>query len=392
MGGKAALLVVFGLTFIFSAYQLNTGNVSTRAADNLYRYYSNRIAHQIAVSGLNIAAAKLYEDNTWRGPMANIPFRRGDFSLTFTNITDTLMVACNGDYQGVKDTVVAYFSLSNPYTKYTFFTFQENGVSWTAGDTAWGPIHTNATLNHQNKSSIVFYGKVTAGKGISSPPKNAKTKFLGGYEVGVFVPQVTSMVDLINAAIAGGYNFPTPADSMKIQFNNDGTLDIYQNSALILDDITFSALAPNGAIYSAGPIELFGTGGIDTPTGGVSIGSGDNVVLRNPIGYADDPLSNPSSDDLLAVVSLNNIVLDNKNITNWNVQCVLMAINGSLLATNMSKNGAFNYLGSVYQDVRGNAKMFQSFQKNYRHDLRLNTLTPPFFPGASDLHLLAWWE
>jgi hypothetical protein len=72
MGGKAALIVVFGLTFLFSSYQLRTGSVTTRAADNLYSYYAKKMAHQISVSGLNIAAAKLYEDNTWRGPMTHV--------------------------------------------------------------------------------------------------------------------------------------------------------------------------------------------------------------------------------------------------------------------------------------------------------------------------------
>ena len=392
MGGRAALLMVFGLTFLFSAYQLNTGSVSTRAAENLYSYYSHRIAHQIAVSGLNISAAKLYEDNTWRGPMKNISFKGGEFSLGFKTIGDTLIVRSLGEYDGLIDTVVAFFSLENAYTKYTWFTFMENGVAWTKGDSVWGPLHTNATLNHQNDKSIVFHDKVTAGKGISSPPKNAKTKFLGGYEVGVFVPKVTHMNDLINAASSGGYTFPTPGNIMGIEFNNDGTLDLYSNGVRIADDTTFSSLAPNGAIYSAGPIVIFGTGGVNTPADGISIGSGGDITLKNPISYADDPLSNPNSDDLLALVAWNNIVIDNQSIANWDVQCVLMAIKGSMVATNMTKNGIFNFLGSTYQNVRGNAKMFQSFYKKYRHDQRLNNIEPPYYPGASDLHLLAWWE
>ncbi|MCK5455385.1 MAG: hypothetical protein KAJ16_13535, partial [Calditrichia bacterium] len=67
MGGKAALLIVIALMILFSSYQLQTGSVTTRAAENLYGFYSKKIAHQISVSGLNISAAKLYEDNTWRG-------------------------------------------------------------------------------------------------------------------------------------------------------------------------------------------------------------------------------------------------------------------------------------------------------------------------------------
>jgi hypothetical protein len=392
MGGKAALLVVFGLTFLFSAYQLKTGSVSTRAAENLSAFYAQRTVHQIAVSGLNISAAKLYENNSWRGPMQNIAFRGGEFSLGFQTNGDTLAVSSMAQYGSNHDTVIAFFSLENAYTKYTWFTANENGVSWTDQDTVWGPMHTNSTLNHQNKNTIVFNGKVTAGKGISAPPKNANTQFLGGYEVGAEIPLVTNMNDLIAGAASGGYTFATPASLMKIEFNNDGTLDIYRDSIRIGDDVTFSVLAPNGAIYSAGDIEIFGPGLVNTPAGGVTIGAGNNVILRKQITYADNPITNPNSDDLLALVAWNEIIIDNQTITDWNVQCVMMSINESLRATDMNKNGTFNYLGSIYQDVRGNAKMFQSFMKKFRHDERLNTITPPFYPGASDLQLLAWWE
>ncbi len=392
MGGRAALLIVFGLTFLFSAYQLKTGSISNRAADNLAGFYSKKVAHQIAVSGLNISAAKLYQDNTWRGPMTNIPFRNGNFSLGFSATGDTLAVGSMADYHGIKDTVVAYFSLSNPYTKYTFFTFQENGVSWAPGDTVWGPVHTNSTLNHQNDKSIVFNGKATAGKGISAPPKNAKTQFLGGYEVGVYVPQVLNMTDLITAATAAGFSSPNPADTIKFEFNNDGTLDVYRNSTKIHDDVPFSGITTNGAIYCAGPIVIYGPGPVNTPPRGITIGTAKTIDLLNTIQYADDPLSNPNSDDLLALVAWNDIIFHNAAMSDWDMQCVLMSIDGSLTATDMNKNGNFNYLGSVYQKDRGNAKMFQSFEKKYHHDERLNNISPPFYPGASDLQLLAWWE
>ncbi|MFZ0389783.1 MAG: hypothetical protein WAN36_04940, partial [Calditrichia bacterium] len=366
MGGKAALLMVFGFAYIFSVYQLNTGNITTRAAGNYVEYYTRTVAHEIAVSGMNIAASKLYDDYTWRGPMQNVDFSGGDFDINFGS-GDPLPVYSVSEYEGQTDTVIAFFSGENLYTKYTIFTAQENGVAWIPGDTVWGPVHTNSVLNHKNNKTICFYGKVSAGKSISSPPKNSKTRFLGGYEVGNFLPEVTSIASLINGAASGGYTFPSPGDVMKIFFNNDGTVDIYQNSTKIYDDIDLSVLSPNGAIYSAGAIEILG-GTVNTPPSGVTIGSGSNVVFRDAISYADNPVTNPNSDDLLGIVSWNNIVFDNSFFTDWNMQCVLMAVNGSLTAVDMNKGGSFNYYGSIYQKVRGNAKMFQSFQKKYRHD------------------------
>jgi hypothetical protein len=391
MGGKASLILIFGLSFIFSVYQLKTGNVTTHAVDNSISYYEKTISHQIAVSGLNIAAAKLYEDYTWRGPLKDVSYSGGNFTINFGSVADPLTVTSHSNYMGVVDTVIAVFTGQNNYKHYTWFTAHENGVSWAPGDTVWGPVHTNSTLNHQNDASIVFYGKATAGKSISSPPKTAKTKFYGGYEVGVFLPEVTDMNKLIAAAGAGGYTFPFATDTMKMSFNADGTLDVYHNSALIHDDIPFSTLTPNGAIYSLGPIEVLG-GTVNTPSGGVSIGSNDQFILRQGVQYADDPETNPNSDDLIAFISENNILVDNTVTTDWKMQAVMMAINGGLQAVNMAKNGKFDFYGSTYQNVRGNAKMFQSFQKKYKYDERLLKISPPYFPGFSSLKLISWWE
>jgi hypothetical protein len=390
MGGKASLFLIFGLSFVFSVYQLKTGNITTNALDNSVNYYEKTISHQIAISGLNIAAAKLYEDYSWRGPLQNVPFSGGTFDISFSG-ANPLEVTSTSNYLGVMDSVVAYFIGQSEYTHYTWFTAHENGVAWIPGDTVWGPIHTNSVLNHKNQSSVVFYGKATAGKSISSPPKNAKTKFYGGYEVGVFLPEVTDMNLLMTAATSGGYTFPFVADTMKLSFNADGTLDVYRNSGLIHDDIAFSTLAPNGAIYSVGPVEVLG-GTVNTPSGGVSVGSQDNFILRNQVQYADDPEANPNSDDLIAFIAKNNIVIDNSVTTNWKMQSVMMAIDGGFQAVHMSKNGKFDFYGSTYQNWRGNATMFQSFQKKYKFDERLLKISPPYYPGLSTLKLVSWWE
>lgn len=383
--------MVMGFVYIFSIYQLNTGNITTRAAGNFVDYYSRTVVHEIAVSGLNIAAANLYEDYSWRGPMQNIPFQGGSFDIVFGGTADTLKVYSISSYNEVTDTVIAFFTGQNSYTEYTLFTANENGVAWVAGDTVWGPIHTNGVLNHQNKSSIVFFGKASAGKTISSPPKNSKTQFLGGYEVGNFLPEVDNMNNLIIAAGSGGYTFPFVSDTMKLEFNSDGTLDLYRNSSKIYDDLSITSLTSNGAIYTAGPLVILG-GEVNTNPNGVTIGSAGNIILKDEISYANNPETNPNSDDLLALVAGNNIVVDNTTKTDWKVQAVLMCINGSLAATVMNKNGTFDYYGSVYQMNRGSAQMFQSFQKKYKHDERLNDKTPPYYPGMNKLRLIAWWE
>ena len=399
MVGKASLLLLSGMIILLTSYHQKMGNISTRAGENFFDYYSKEVAHQMAVSGVNIAATKVYRTGNWNVEKS-FTFQDGAMkTVLFSDTTgfDTVLVGTVSDYKGFVDTVIAYFGFlkDNAYTKYVMFTNNENGVAWKPGDEVWGPLHTNGTINHMNDSTIIFHGKVTAGKGISSAPKHARTQFLGGYEIGVYLPEVTDMNALVNAAGSGGYKFPTPADTMKIQFKADGNVVVYQNSVPIIPDpgTPMYTLAPNGAIYSDGPVVILG-GDVNTSSKGLSVGSGDNIILQGDVAYADDPTVNPNSNDILGIAALNDIVFDNTTKTDWDLQAAMMAVNGSLTALDMTKNGTFDYLGSIYQKVKGNAKMFQSFNKQYYYDERLSITPPPFYPGSSvpKPYLIAWWE
>lgn len=403
MTGKATLVLISGMIIILMVYHQKMGNITTKAGENYIEYYSKEVARQMAVSGVNIAATRVYRYGSWN-ITKSYSYAGGTLQtivLSDTSGVDTVKLGSVANYKGYVDTVVAYFGFlseeGTPYTKYVWFTHHENGVSWKPGDEVWGPLHTNGTLNHQNDKTIIFHDKVTAGKGISAPPKNAKTKFLGGYEVGVFLPEVTSINTLINGATSGGYKFPSSTDTMKIKFKSDGKVVVYQNSTALYPEpgTPIYTLAPNGAIYSGGPVVILG-GVVNTTAMGLTVGSGNNMLLADQVVYANDPESNPNSDDLLGLVSWNDIVLDNSTKIDWKLQAALMAVNGSMTAVDMNKNGTLNYYGSVYQQDRGNAKMFQSFTKKYKHDPRLATNPPPYYPGVSSStgkpYLIAWYE
>ena len=152
MGGRGLLIVILGVSFILMVFQAKTGNFSTDALDNYLDYHDYSVTHQIAVSGLNIAAAKLYENYSWRGPLTNVSLNGGNFSLSFNSAGDTLSVYSVATFGSEIDTVIAFFSGSNELTKYTWYTVNENGMAWTPGDSIFGPIHTNGRLNHQNNS------------------------------------------------------------------------------------------------------------------------------------------------------------------------------------------------------------------------------------------------
>ncbi|MBN2008343.1 hypothetical protein JW960_03235 [candidate division KSB1 bacterium] len=400
MGGQASLIMVMGFAYLFSIYQLKTGNVTTNAVENYVEYYSRTVSHEIAMSGMNIAAAKVYEDSSYSTNLS-VDYQGGNLTVVFGTAGDTLEVKSIGTYNGHSDTVIAYFGFTstggNMYLEFTMFTAMENGCAWIPGDQVWGPVHTNGIINHQNKNTIIFNDKVTAGKGIASPPKSAKTQFLGGYEVGVFLPEITSMGTIKTDATSGGYNFPTPSDTLKLQFESNGNVVVYRNSAALYPDpgVALTTLAPNGVIYSDGPVEILG-GVVNTNAAGVTVGTATDIILRDEFVYADDPESNPASDDFLGVVANNNMIFDNTTKIDWKIQSALMAINGSMVAVDMNKGGTFNYYGSIYQSSRGTAKMFHSFNKLYKHDERFNGRTLPSFPGPGTGNpkprLLSWWE
>ena len=72
MGGKALVLVISGFSLIFLVIAQNFGSVSNRSVDNYVDYYNESVAHNIAVSGANIAANEIYIDPTWDDGYNNI--------------------------------------------------------------------------------------------------------------------------------------------------------------------------------------------------------------------------------------------------------------------------------------------------------------------------------
>ena len=77
MGGKAALLLVIGFSLIFLIATQNFGSISNRAVDNMVDYTNETVAHDIAVSGANMAANAIFLDNTWTTGYSNVNFNNG---------------------------------------------------------------------------------------------------------------------------------------------------------------------------------------------------------------------------------------------------------------------------------------------------------------------------
>ena len=62
MAGKGALLLVVGFSLIFLTIGKNFGGLSTRAIDNFADYHAETVSHDIAVTGANMAANRIFFD------------------------------------------------------------------------------------------------------------------------------------------------------------------------------------------------------------------------------------------------------------------------------------------------------------------------------------------
>lgn len=82
MAGKATFLTIIGFTLLFMvAIEKNFGNISTNSVGNMVGYYSEMIAHNIAVSGANLASNQIFFDPTWDDGYINEDFLVGNLML-----------------------------------------------------------------------------------------------------------------------------------------------------------------------------------------------------------------------------------------------------------------------------------------------------------------------
>jgi len=98
MSGKALVLVIAGFSLIFLVIAQNFGSVSNRSVDNYVDYFNESVAHNIAVSGANMAANEIYIDPTWDAGYNNIDYQNGHLDVE-VNIVNS--------YQNIREIVVA---------------------------------------------------------------------------------------------------------------------------------------------------------------------------------------------------------------------------------------------------------------------------------------------
>lgn len=413
MVGKGALLVVFGFILAFATFQVKMSSNVLATSDNFTNNYMETLIHETALSAMNLAVNKVWDKGVQNDTFmvranhcsARVEIRKPGLDTVRVKVVTWGQSFDKDKYLFVSkaDSISAYFAYNMPISKYFWFTNMEGNVYWITGDTVYGPVHTNTVI--KTWGSPVFYGKVTAKSGITPNPmkKKNKAKFYGGWEVGIENEIPTDMSHIVNAAIAGNGGAPK---NDKCLYDKKVTFDFQSDGSVIRtvsgdppDTVKVADIAPTGAIYSTEEIRVKGTF-----NGDATIYSTKNIYIDDDLVYADDPLINENSDDILGLVAKNDVLItDNAaNNSDCNIQACIMAVDGHYGAENYATrpvSGILRLTGSIAQNHRGPVGTFSwgtglksGFSKRYYFDSRLSSMSPKNYPYIKSLRLVAWWE
>ena len=205
MAGQGILFLLLGFSLVFLVKGSNFGSVSTRAVDNMGDYYKRTVAHNIAVSGANLAANQVFFDPTWKTGYTSKSFSGGKIDVEVRTIDvfkNIKMISGRGTYEGYSKTVEETLKPSK-FSKFAYYSRVEpSNIWWISSDTVWGPFHTNGSLRVSERP--VFYGKVSYRYNLIKYSYSWNDpKFYGGLESGVNLPMPADGIDQLADAAYG---------------------------------------------------------------------------------------------------------------------------------------------------------------------------------------------
>lgn len=415
--GRALLLIVCGLVIIFGMDQLNMTHRQNMMIDRSSVYASKEQSRNIASSLVDLAITQLNNDITWRTGLTESNYLGGNGTVkVYDQSNDNalgpydLLLVSDGHYLQQNSEITVLMRRTS-YSKYAYFTNTEpSNIYFVSGDSLKGPVHTNGTI-HVN-GDPVFEGQVTSPNQWSG---SGSPKFLGGYNFSSSTVQLpTNFTALDNMASNGGLQF---SNSIKVQFNSDGTVDVSQQQKTWggwTVGYVYSWSTPqsytlsnyNGVITSSQNVYVQGD-----LNGQVTIHSKGNIHITGDLTYADNPLTDPNSTDMLGLVSNNNVIVDDgaesvNGTEDLTIQASILASNSFYVQdynnTYIGTRGNLHLLGGIIQNTRGPVGTFTSYggsitnvsgySKRYEYDNRLMSRWPPGYPLEDSYSIVSWKE
>ena len=411
--GKAALLVVLGTSLVLGNMLVGLNKRANSQNEFISEHYERIISRNIANSAANIAVSKLFQDFSWRTGLASTSMAGGyyaadikDINFDTTVAVQRVKVTATSTYGGVTDTVIAVVARP-PSSHYAQFTDNwPSANSYVTGDTLYGPIHTNPKFKFGG--SPVFFGKVSSVNASYDTWGSGAPQFLGGTEFGantIPMPSLaTGLQALEDSAYAGGDVYSDDYD-VWLKFIADGSYYFYEgdddpeeddwDGPKFLSDITGVIMLDE----NDKDIHVQGT-----VSGQVTIyGKGGHIYIDDDLLYADDPRTNPDSQDMLGLVAKNDIIVAD-SLVNVEIHGAIMALNQEFKVENLTGPfGTMTLFGSTLQKQRGklaNGSLDINFNVTITHgyalksyyDNRFLHVGPPVFPTAQKTVVYSWLE
>ena len=386
--GRAVIMILAGMTVLFGGFRLNIQDTANEAVGNSILEYSAIQSKYIAESAINSIMTQLISDPTWRGNKSNISISGGIADVSVISRPDisgnTVEIKSTSLFYGVSDTVKAVIDivpLSDRFSRFSYFSDNEDGIWFYSSDTISGPVHTNGRFNLTG--TPVFYGLISSVSPTYETFGFTDPQFLGGTNFGTApISLSVDFTELQNAAQSGGHYVSNSV--LYLIFQSDGTYKYKVGSS----GSWFTNPIPSNGII-AGNRNIYVEGVV---SGQVTVATTRNIYISDDIVYADDPTVNPESTDLLGLIAMDDvIILDNaENNQGCTIHASILAVNGSFRAANInfSPVARLDILGGIIQDHRGAMGRLggppSGYEKYYEYDERLEYIFPPFFPIAPD--------
>lgn len=407
-------LVIAGILLLLTAVGLQRSTTELRAAQQSVQHNQ---AFQLAeggvedayryLKGLGAPPAGIARFNPFGGPRA---VGRGQYAVEVD--PDDNNPTSFEDYFTIESTAsttigqvtrrVTKIVATESFARYSYFTDRErsgnNPIWFTSRDRLTGPVHSNDRFNISG--SPTFNGPVSSAApsiNYANPPPTGGNNPAFNEGLTLNAPAVSlpnNLTKLRVAASSGSGLWLTGNTTVVLQ--PDGTMRV-TNSQRGWNNTTVTPPS-NGAIFvNGGNATVSGT-----LNGRLTIGATRDVVIADDIVYADDPRTNPDSDDILGLASEQNVVVSRNAPPDLTVQASLMALNSSFTVENWWQGppkGTLTVYGGIIQDSRGAVSSFNSatgqllsgYAKDYWYDPRFSDDAPPFFP-TNGVYRLVFWQ
>lgn len=297
------------------------------------------------------------------------------------------------------------------FSRYAYFTDLEKTpggttIWFTSNDEFFGPVHTNDQIHiHGNP---VFHEEVASG-GASvdyyngGPPADNPVLEKGlTLNAGTIALPISTDMLKAKAQEADGLYFTgsTVSVEMFVDGAGDGKLRVSINGGASTD----YDVPDNGVCYVSGKAQVKGV-----LKGQMTLASDGDIEIMDNCTYDTDPRTDPTSTDMLGLVSEKNVYLDgnpygaNVDTADETVMASIMALDTSFTVENYSSGsprGALVVYGGIIQAKRGPVGTFSAYtgqivtgySKDYTYDPRLMDNPPPAFPTTGEIDKIAWEE